>query len=149
MKKVRTQAQPSRPKTTIDPRLPTDQTVGAVSTTGVERLRRLVAELPGVEESSHFGVPDFRVAGKIFANASLSHPRVVVKLPRLVQEAMVQNQGDVFAEAPGWGRHGWTSIEMDKIDAEVLKDLLDLSWRQVAPKALVAAHQARSKTLDD
>ena len=33
-------------------------------------LRRLALALPGTEESSHMGAPDFRVGGRIFASAS-------------------------------------------------------------------------------
>ena len=33
----------------------------------VEDFRRIALSLPGAEESSHMGAPDFRVGGRIFA----------------------------------------------------------------------------------
>ena len=32
-----------------------------------EDFRRIALSMPGAEESSHMGAPDFRVAGRIFA----------------------------------------------------------------------------------
>ena len=110
----------------------------------LEIVRKLAAAYPETIEASHFDTPDFRVRGKIFATARQDAARAVLKLPLHIQEAMVENQPEVFSLTPGWGKHGWTFVQTDKIDPDLLKDLLDLAWRQVAPKKLAAAH-ARSE----
>ena len=71
----------------------------------------------------------------------------MLKLPLHIQEAMVENQPDVFSLPPGgWAKHGWTYADTDKIDLDLLRDLLDLAWRQVvAPKKLAAAYAAPSR----
>jgi hypothetical protein len=118
----------------------------------IDILRPLALALPEVEESQHFGTPDFRVRGKIFATARHNEALCMVKLPLHIQAAMVENQPDVFSLPPGgWAKHGATYADADKIDPDLLKDLLDLSWRQVAPKKLAAAHArttARSETME-
>ena len=109
----------------------------------VDIVRPLALALPEVEESQHFGTPDFRVRGKIFATARHHEALCMLKLPLHIQEAMVENRPDVFSLPPGgWAKHGATYADADKIDPDLLKDLLNLAWRQVAPKKLAAAHAA-------
>src|SRR5579875_1655988 len=113
----------------------------------IEVLRPLALALPEVEESQHFGTPDFRVRGKIFATARHNEPLCMLKLPLHIQEAMVENAPDVFSLPPGgWARHGSTYADTDKIDLDLLKDLLDLAWRRAAPKKLLAQHPAATGT---
>jgi hypothetical protein len=109
-------------------------------------VRPLALRLPEVAEASHLGAPDFRVRGKIFVTAQVDGPRAVLKLPRPIQDVLVETQPWAFATVPGWGQFGWTFAETDKIDADMLRDLLDLAWRQVAPKKLAAAHAASFET---
>ncbi len=120
-----------------------------MSPPSIEILRAFIRTVPETVESSHMGTPDFRVGGKIFATGRVDGPRMVLKLPLHIQEAMLENQPEAFSLTPGWGRHGWTFAETDKIDADLLQDLLNLAWRQVAPKKLAAAHAARSDDLND
>ncbi len=114
-----------------------------MSRPSLDILRPLALALPETAESSHFDTPDFRVRGKIFATARHDAARAVLKLPLHIQEAMLENQPEVFSLTAGWGKHGWTFVQTDRIDPDLLKDLLDLAWRQVAPKKLVAAHAAK------
>ncbi len=113
----------------------------------IDIIRPLALALPEVEESQHFGTPDFRVRGKIFATARHHEPLCMLKLPPHIQEAMVQNQPDVFSLPPGgWARNGATCANTCKIDPDLLKDLLDLAWRRTAPKRLAAARDAATGT---
>jgi hypothetical protein len=118
-------------------------------TGSLEIIRKLAAAFPESTESAHLGTPDFRVRGKIFATASAQHGRAVVKLPIHIQEALLQSDPTAFSLPAGWGRHGWTYVDTDKIGGDRLKDLLDISWRQVAPKMLAAAYAVSSETPDD
>ncbi len=115
-------------------------------TGSLDIIRRLAAAFPDTAEAAHLGTPDFRVRGKIFATASADHGRAVLKLPLHIQEALIDSDPTVFSLTPGWGKHGWTYVDTDKIDGDHLKDLLDMAWRQVAPKKLAAAHAVPPKT---
>lgn len=46
----------------------------------IAQFRKLVLALPEVEEKSHFGQPDFRVANKIFADLGREGGRATLKL---------------------------------------------------------------------
>jgi len=58
----------------------------------------------------------------------------------------MENQLGVFSLPPGgWARGGAAYADTDKIDPDLLRDLLDLVRRRVAPKTLAAARAARSE----
>jgi hypothetical protein len=116
---------------------------------GLLIIRALALALPDATESAHLGTPDFRVRGKIFATASDDHARAVLKLPVHIQEALIHSDPAVFSLIPGWGKHGWTYVDIDKIDGDHLKELLEIAWRQVAPKRLAAAYAVAPETADD
>ena len=101
--------------------------------------------LPETEVRDHFGSPSFRVKGKIFAQLSASENkerRALVKLSLADQAALTMSDPATFLPAPHWGRHGWTYIQLATVEELRLRDVLLRSWRQIAPKRLVAAYAA-------
>jgi hypothetical protein len=104
--------------------------------------KKLALSLPEAHEQDHFGSPSFRVRGKIFAQLSAQdklEQRAVLKLSAADQTALVMADPETFSCVPGWGRHGWTWVALKGLDAAMFRSLLFQSWRQVAPKKLVAA----------
>lgn len=99
-------------------------------------VRRLCLSLPEAEGRSHFDHPDFRVRNKIFA--SLKNDQIaVIKLTREQQDIMCAGAPDVFAALPnGWGRQGWTQIQLAAANEATLLAGLKTAWRNVAPKKL-------------
>ncbi|MBB6247653.1 MmcQ/YjbR family DNA-binding protein [Rhodanobacter sp. A1T4] len=112
----------------------------------------LALSLPHAEERDHFGSPSFRVGGKIFAQLSKQSskhdreaPRALVKLSSADQAALTLSDPETFSLVPSWGQHGWTYIELATADTSMLHDLLWQSWRLVAPRKWIAAHEARNR----
>lgn len=106
-----------------------------------QAAKKLALSLPGAEERDHFGSPSFRIGGKIFAQLSTqekSERRAVVKLSVADQAALIALDTRAFSSIPQWGRHGWTWVQLDRVDAVLFEDVLRKSWRSVAPKKLVA-----------
>jgi hypothetical protein len=109
--------------------------------TTAQKMRQLALAMPKVLESSHFGQPDFRVAGKIFATLSRDELLGCVKLERRQQLELLESRGETFFAAKGaWGFQGWTHFHLEKIDGRKLKSLLQVAWNIIAPK------QARAST---
>ena len=103
-------------------------------------MRKLAMALPSVEEKSHFGQPDFRVRGKIFAGLSRDGKRGTLKLAPEVQAMVLDAKPKVFSPAPGaWGRSGWTFVALSRVRLAELDALLAESWRLIAPRRLAAA----------
>ena len=104
-----------------------------------EAARRLALSLPHAEEREHAGSPSFRVGGKIFAQLSQADKRpwrALVKLSAADQAAWLMTDPETFQAEPSWGRHGWTYVQLDRVEAGLLLDLLAQSWRAVAPREL-------------
>ena len=70
----------------------------------VADFRRIALSLPGAEESSHMGQPDFRVDGRIFAtlaSAKQGYGNLMLTLEQ--QTAFVEEMPGVFLPIPGAG----------------------------------------------
>jgi len=89
-------------------------------------FRRIALSLPGTQESSHMGKPDFRVGGKIFATlASAEHGYGNVMLTLEQQTTFVEELPEVFLPiAGGWGRMGMTHIRLAAAKEDVLAGAL-------------------------
>jgi len=87
-----------------------------------EDFRRIALSLPGAEERSHMGAPDFRVGGRIFATlASQSQGYGNLMLNLEQQAAFVEELPEVFLPiAGGWGRNGATHIRLAAANGHVL-----------------------------
>jgi hypothetical protein len=101
-------------------------------------FRKLALSLPQAVEAPHFEATSFRVNKKIFATLGEAAGRAVVKLTREQQEMMSAAEPKVFAAVPSWGKHGWTYLHLADADPDIVRSALAASWRNVAPKKLIA-----------
>jgi hypothetical protein len=97
----------------------------------VADFRRIALSLPGAEESSHMGQPDFRVDDRIFATlASAKQGFGNLMLTLEQQTAFVEQMPEVFLPIPGgWGRMGMTHIRLAKASEDVLYGALHTAWK--------------------
>jgi hypothetical protein len=115
-------------------------------TGSVDLVARYALALPGVAQGSHFDIPDFRVAGKIFCTARTGEPVAMVKLPQLLQSAVMTQYPEAITPAAGaWGRGGSTLVRVDLVAEALLADLIVSAWRHVAPAKLIAAYLAEQE----
>jgi len=97
------------------------------------QMRKLALALPGAEERSHFGHPDFRVKNKIFAGLAPDGKRGTLKLTPDTQDIVTSARPAVFVPAAGaWGRSGWTYVVLARTSRAELSRLLDESHRLVS-----------------
>jgi len=99
-------------------------------------FRRIALGIAGAEEGSHFGNPDFRVGGKIFATLSLERDGYGVLLLNPEQQAgMVEDAPEVFSPVPGgWGRNGSTRVLLSKVAPDILQGALRTAWQNRVAK---------------
>src|ERR1700735_4648883 len=109
----------------------------------VADFRRIALSLPGAEESSHMGQPDFRVGGRIFAtlaSAKQGYGNLVLTLEQ--QQAFVEEAPEVFLPIPGgWGRMGMTHIRLDAAQEDVLYGALHTAWKLRVDKNAKSGHK--------
>lgn len=111
-------------------------------------FRRIALSLPGVEESSHMGQPDFRVGGRIFATlASANQGYGNLKLTLEQQAAFVEELPEVFLPIPGgWGRMGMTHIRLADASEDVLAGALRTAWKLRTERNAKAGKKTPSAT---
>lgn len=104
-------------------------------------FRRIALSMADTAEGSHFGNPDFRVGGRIFATLSLERDGYGVLLLTPEQQAgMVQDASAVFSPVPGgWGRNGSTRVILSNVTPDALEGALRTAWqnrvsRNAAPR---------------
>jgi len=94
----------------------------------VAQMRAIALELPDTVERSHFGHPDFRVKNRIFATLWPDQHRSVLKLPREEQAAAVLASPQTFSVPRGGERGGWTSVNLDEVDEDHFRELIQKAW---------------------
>lgn len=109
----------------------------------LERLRELCLGLPEATEKEAWGDPTWRVRDRIFAmqkgNYDGGRPSLWCKAPAGVQESLVASDQRRFLVPPYVGHKGWVGVYLDgAVDWEELDDLIEQSYRLIAPKRLVA-----------
>ena len=103
--------------------------------------RQLALSLPEAEEKSHFEKPDFRVRNKVFAVLHNDKFAMVVKLSVTDQSVFCAfDKTIIYPVSGGWGRMGWTMINLKKVKRLMLLDALTTAWKTVAPSKLGAKY---------
>src|SRR4051794_4401191 len=106
-----------------------------------DALRALALGLPGAVERETWGHPTFRVGDKIFASVYEGDAGAVatVKATPEDQAELLAADPATFGVASHVGRYGWTTVRLDRVDPEEMRELVVEAWRQTAPKRAVAA----------
>lgn len=97
------------------------------------RARKIMLALANVSEAPHFDRTAFRTPRKIFATMAPDGKSINLTFTPDLQEFWCEHEPSSFAPvAGGWGRMGYTTCVLAKVDEAVLKS------------ALVAAHEIAS-----
>ena len=95
-------------------------------------LRKFALSLDGVTEQPHFEKTSFRVGKKIFVTLNESGSRACVKLSPEEQDLFsLHDKTAIFAVPNKWGKLGWTFVELKKVRAEVMKELISKAYLTV------------------
>jgi hypothetical protein len=104
-----------------------------------ETVRELAFALPGVEESTSYGTPAFKVRGKLFARLHQDGDCVVVKIDLDERAMRMRADPQAFFITDHYLRHPLMLVRFSAVRRNDLRDLLVESWRQSAPKRLLAS----------
>ena len=98
-------------------------------------IRRLALALPEAAEADHFGMPSFRVRGKIFCTLHQDQPRMMVKLDPEDQINLAEAHAGVVEAVTGyWGRKGSTFVWYEKADEALISMLLQTAHAGASAK---------------
>ncbi len=110
-------------------------------------VRKIALSLPGALEKLSWGLPTFRVdKGKLFASLDDEDKVLGVKCPREDREELIAAEPEKFFIRVGHDdQWPWLRVRLAALeDEEELRAILLDSWRQAAPKKLLAAHPGLS-----
>lgn len=98
---------------------------------------KLALAFDEAEEKPHFEKKSFRVRKKIFATLDSGKRLMVVKVSEVDQSVFSAYNSSVIYPVPGgWGKQGWTIIDLKNVKKSLLVDALTASYCNVAPKRL-------------
>ena len=101
-----------------------------------EEARRLALALPEAVEQDHHGRPSFRVANKIFAT-QWDEDHINVMLDDGGIRTAIHRDPNAFEEV-WWGKKlAAVRIDLRRVEAETLRELLEEAWEMRAPKRLL------------
>ncbi|WP_345043152.1 MmcQ/YjbR family DNA-binding protein [Streptomyces sannanensis] len=105
-------------------------------------VRRISLSLPETAEKLSWGMPTFRVAGKIFAALGDDDASMGVKCPKEDRAELIASEPDKFFIREGHDdAFAWLRVRLAALDdEEELYAILVDSWRQAAPRKLLDAH---------
>jgi hypothetical protein len=109
-----------------------------------DTVRELGLALPSVEESTSYGTPALKVAGKMFVRLrpELDGPVLVVRTDPMERDFLLQAQPDTYFVTPHYDGYPYVLVRLDRIGADELREALTESWLFTAPKRLVAQFQS-------
>ncbi|KUL37926.1 hypothetical protein ADL22_19745 [Streptomyces sp. NRRL F-4489] len=104
-------------------------------------VRRIALELPQTVEKEAWGMPTFRVAGKMFLTVPDDETSVAVRCPIHERAELIAAEPEKFWVPPHEAGSHWVRVRLAALDdVNELRDILVDSWKQAAPADLVAAY---------
>ncbi|WP_328397038.1 MmcQ/YjbR family DNA-binding protein [Nocardia sp. NBC_00416] len=98
---------------------------------------RLATDLPEVAESTSYRTPALKVSGKGFARLrSEAEGGLALRCEMVEKEALLASGDPAFYTTPHYDGYPYILIDLDRVDLEQLRELLDAAWWLVAPAKL-------------
>ncbi len=107
--------------------------------------RAMALDMPGTAEKSQFGRQNFSVKKKTYLNLWTEEEQAEIKLTPAQQADYCDSYPDAFRAGQRLGKHGWTVVELAHISEHLFRYVMDLAWRNVAPKWLIPTRAAPPK----
>ena len=106
-----------------------------------EDVRRIALSLPDTTEKLAWGMPTFRVAGKMFATLPEEETSMAVRCPKTERDELVLAEPEKFWIADHEVGFAWVRVRLAALeDADELNDILADSLRQAAPTRLLESY---------
>lgn len=107
-----------------------------------EDVRAFVLSLPQTAERFAWGMPIFKVSGKLFLTLPEDETSMAVRCPILDRDELVLAEPGKFWIASHESGNPWVRVRLAALDdREELEAIVTDSWRQAAPRALLDADQ--------
>jgi len=106
-----------------------------------ETVRDIALTYPGVEEGTSFGTPALRVRGKFMARLREDGETLVIKASETEREFRMTVDPATFFITEHYHGYSAVLVRLARVSVEDLADLIEQSWRWLAPRKLVAEYE--------
>lgn len=106
-----------------------------------ETARDIALAYPAVEEGTSYGTPALRVRGKFMARLREDGETLVVKASEAECEFRMAVDPETFFITDHYRGYSAVLVRLTRVDIEDLRDLIEESWRWLAPRKLVAEYE--------
>ncbi|MFC6013054.1 MmcQ/YjbR family DNA-binding protein [Nocardia lasii] len=101
-------------------------------------VRSYVLSLAQVTEQFAWGMPIFKVAGKLFLTLPEQETSMAVRCPIIERDELVLAEPNKFWIAPHEAANAWVRVRLAALDdREELEAIVTDSWSQAAPRELL------------
>lgn len=107
-----------------------------------EQAREPMLALPGVEEGSSYGTPGFRVKGRLLSRLREEDVLVLRPLDDIEQRFLMSTDPAAFFQTEHYRGSTAILVRLSEVRLAQLGEIIEQSWRRLAPKKLVAAYDA-------
>jgi hypothetical protein len=109
------------------------------STINFDTVRNIGLALPGVEESTAYGVPALKVHGKLLAcvpaNRSAEPASLVVRVDFDDRAELLAADPDVYYVTEHYVGYNAVLVRLSRVNPDMLRDLLGMAYKFVTRKA--------------
>jgi hypothetical protein len=104
-----------------------------------ETVRNIALDLPGVVESTAFGVPALKVRGQLLAclpsNRSAEPGSLVVRMDFDDRAELLAAQPDIYYVTDHYVGYTGVLVRLSRVNPDVLRDLLGMAYKFVTSQA--------------
>ena len=105
------------------------------------QVYELVAELPGVEESTSYGTPAVKAGKKLIARLKEDGVTLVVRIDPFERDHLLASAPDTYFLTDHYRAYPYVLARLEAVDPEELRDLLEKAWKEVVPRRVAAARE--------
>jgi len=103
---------------------------------GFDAVREMARTLPGVEESTAYGVPALKVRGKLLAcpaiNKSAEPGSLAVRIGFDDRAELIASDPDVYYITDHYRNYPSVLVRLSRIHPDALRSLLGMAWKFVS-----------------
>jgi hypothetical protein len=99
-----------------------------------DEVSKLALELPGVARSTSWGTAALKVDGKMFVRLKEDGETIVLKMDIVSRDLVIKAQPKIFYITDHYRDWPYVLVRMAEIRTPQVRELLEDSWRLVAPK---------------
>lgn len=107
-----------------------------------DQIRKMALKLPGVEEGTSYGTAALKVKGKFMARLKEDGESVVFRVGFDERDLLMQTKPAIFFITDHYLGYPAVLIRLAAASRKEAADLIEMSWRFVAPKKVQAARDA-------